>query len=147
MSSIVISEFAHSHTNAVVDLINRNDMEAKGSLPPWGVVATHEDAVVGYVGSYPSYANNAWIAMFVVEEILRGKGLGFQLLKAAVIQLKNKGCTHVAAHVQTINGDAVRLYDRLGISLDPVYLMEHSIDEVLSKMSEHEAQSKQAQGT
>jgi GNAT superfamily N-acetyltransferase len=69
------------------------------------------------------------ISMMVVDEALRGRGIGAELVRAAERALKERGCymVEVTSHVR--RADAHRFYERLGYERTSVRLARELDDD------------------
>jgi ribosomal protein S18 acetylase RimI-like enzyme len=54
------------------------------------------------------------ITQICVAPILKGKGLGYELLRRSLVALAEAGCHKASLTVTAANADAVRLYERVG---------------------------------
>ena len=58
-----------------------------------------------------------YISVVVVDEKKRGKGLGTKLIRKAIEVAKEKGCSKAVLDVDSDNGAARELYEKLGFTL------------------------------
>ena len=81
-----------------------------------------------------------YISLVVVDEKHRGKGLGKKLIQKAIEVADEKGCTKAVLDVDSDNGAAIALYEKLGFTMkyenpksvkgalpSEIYTMEYSI--------------------
>ena len=54
------------------------------------------------------------ITQICVAPVLKGKGLGYELLRSSLVALAEAGCHKASLTVTVANADAVRLYERVG---------------------------------
>jgi ribosomal protein S18 acetylase RimI-like enzyme len=54
------------------------------------------------------------VTQICVVPSLRGKGLGYELLRRSLLALAEAGCGQASLTVTLANRDAVRLYERVG---------------------------------
>ncbi|MEE1612271.1 GNAT family N-acetyltransferase [Microvirga sp. CF3016] len=69
------------------------------------------------VGGLCGRMNGGWLAieLIFVPEVFRGMGLATRLIAMAEEEAKNKGCH--SAWIDTLNPEALRLYQRLGYEI------------------------------
>lgn len=128
MGEIKIEPYEPSMILSVAALIERNEMSFEGNeLPSHGFVASFQDSIIGYVAGYHTFANNAMVAMLVVDEEARHLGVGKALLHNMFTLFESRGWTHIAAFTQQNNEDAIAMYDSLDIPKEPVYLLESDV--------------------
>ncbi|MDS7597674.1 GNAT family N-acetyltransferase [Agrobacterium tumefaciens] len=67
-------------------------------------------------GGLVGYTGRGWlyIQLLFVPEDMRGKGTGPKLLAMAEEEAKKRGC--IGAYIDTMNPDALRLYERCGFA-------------------------------
>lgn len=71
--------------------------------------------LLGYIGmSHVPWQNTGWIPAFAVTASERRKGIGSQLLRAAIAQVKGAGLHSVTLDIQTKNYPATRLAQARG---------------------------------
>lgn len=83
------------------------------------LVATEEDAVVGYV-VFALVLEEASVHRIAVHKAHRGRGCGQRLLAAAMAHMQRAGATRCLLEVRQSNAVARRLYEANGFSLDGV---------------------------
>ena len=85
----------------------------------WICVAEYENDVVAFL-SIEVHRDEDYIYLddLSVTEGCRNKGIGTALIHAAEKYAKEVGITKIVFHVEKANGDAHRLYSRLGYSED-----------------------------
>lgn len=59
-----------------------------------------------------------YLAMLCVDRAYRGKGVGSQLVQAAIRQMIKGGCEEVVLEAEVTNSGALRLYESLGFIRD-----------------------------
>jgi GNAT superfamily N-acetyltransferase len=59
-------------------------------------------------------APDACLEDVFVEEVARGRGLGEELVRAAVERARGRGCRRIELDVNDVNEPARKLYERLG---------------------------------
>lgn len=80
------------------------------------LVAESERELQGYVlAGRGEKVNEGWILSLAVAPAARGRGLGRQLLQAAVTALEEQGCARIKLTVLPDN-PALQLYQRLGFA-------------------------------
>lgn len=79
------------------------------------MVAENGGKVVGFVAG-SVVCGVAELESIVVEEALRGKGLGRRMLEALARWAKERGAESMELEVRASNGSALRLYEALGFA-------------------------------
>ncbi len=76
-----------------------------------------DNEYVGMIGAYPKN-NDEWIlkAVYVKPEF-RGKGIGTKLIETMLNVLSEQGVVRVELMVNTVQGAAVRMYERSGFCI------------------------------
>lgn len=82
----------------------------------WVLVAEQDGAVVGYVAAERHEDGTGYLDLVGVAPAVRGRGIGADLVAAAVATLAAEGCPSAGLTVRETNGTARRLYERLGFT-------------------------------
>ncbi len=96
----------------------RENVLACRALNPAGCFVAEEGALVGYIFSRV-WGSLGWIGVFGVDLERQGRGLGRQLLHAAIGSLRAAGCTTIGLETMPENSYNVGFYARGG--LRPAY--------------------------
>jgi len=89
------------------------------------LVARRDNAVVGVVNLLYSISTALGARVATLEDMViaspeRGKGLGSQLLSAAIELCREQGCGRITLLTDSNNLDAQRFYQRQGFTLSPM---------------------------
>lgn len=132
--TIQISQYDVSHHNEVVQLIDLCDFECGEALPTIGKVALFRGKVVGYIGASPTYGENAWVSIVVVNKAARGLGIGLGLMKAMLDEFKHRGIKRFEAYTEDDNIRALEIYAKMGLTLKKGWLIEGYTDDIDSNI-------------
>lgn len=135
MSEVIITRATPEDSRDIITLIRQNDFSCGEDLPE-GFVAKLDKAVIAYIGYEYTYGANAYVYMFVVNEVARGMGIGIALIKALVTQCKTDGIKRIEATVDHESTRAIKLYKELGVSLRPVMLIEAMVDDLSQRLEQ-----------
>ena len=113
------------------DLVQVETIEQESFSMPWSfdafkstliredtlyLVASDEDAVLGYCGMYISF-DEGEIPNLAVRSDCRNCGIGEIMLKELLAMAETKGVASVFLEVRKSNGSARRLYEKLGFEV------------------------------
>jgi len=129
---VLIKEYEDSMLNQVRGLIIAEGFPCGPDLPEYGFVAVFDGAILGYVGGHHCYGKTAYIDMLIVHPIARGAKIGLTLLKRMILYANELGIKQLIANVDQDNTEAIKLYERLGLSMRPVFRLEQTIDELFA---------------
>ena len=79
----------------------------------WPLVAVRDDALAGYVIAW-FIEGQAHVANLAVAPEWRRQGLGFQLMRAAIVEALRRGARWIGLEVRASNRPAVSLYRKMG---------------------------------
>ena len=98
--------------------ICRKDLEDIQNKGGFVMVATdHNDNILGYCFAgidSDFYDGTVWLNDLVVDESVRGMGIGTRLVREALKELKSEGHRHVVLNVSLQNSPAIGLYEKTG---------------------------------
>lgn len=132
--TILILPYDVHHHDEVVQLIDLCDFECGEALPTIGKVALFKGRVVGYIGASPTYGENAWVSIVVVNKAARGLGVGLGLMKAMLNEFKSRGIKRFEAHTGDDNLRALEIYAKMGLTLKKGWLIEGYTDDIDSNI-------------
>lgn len=81
-------------------------------------VATIVGKVEDHVGQVGGSLLRGYIAMLVVEKPFRGSGVGTQLVRRIIREMKAAGAVEAALEAETVNAGALAMYQSLGFVRD-----------------------------
>lgn len=89
-------------------------------------VACIDDKVIGTIFATEDGGYCAYIYKLGVHPDFRQQGIGQKLIKAVVIELKNRGVDWSFAHVEKTNETSLNFFKKLGFSIrDTHYLLDN----------------------
>jgi ribosomal-protein-alanine N-acetyltransferase len=93
-------------------------LEAFFYLPGVYIVAVSEEEVIGYAVGIIRYESLGHVVSIAVDEAMRRKGVGERLMKETIKRLCSKGTKRVRIEVRESNVPAIRLYTKLGFTVE-----------------------------
>ena len=82
------------------------------------LVAMADGNLVGFVlGHYMAGSRDGYLSSLIVDERYRSIGAGSSLLKAALKQLRRKGCNHVFGVVKADNQQTLNFFEKNGFEI------------------------------
>ncbi|MED3687440.1 GNAT family N-acetyltransferase [Peribacillus butanolivorans] len=95
-------------------------------------IAFDGDNPIGFVQLYPSFSSVSMMRSWVLNDLFvkgnaRKKGFGEELLKAAIAFAKETGAKGVSLETDKDNGNAQKLYEKIGFIRESNYFYYFSI--------------------
>jgi ribosomal protein S18 acetylase RimI-like enzyme len=83
------------------------------------ILAYYSNGIKGFIAFYNNDKANkvAFLSMLLIDESLRGQGIGSQLLEQSIMILKNQGFKNYKLEVLSTNLNAISLYSNYGFKV------------------------------
>lgn len=102
------------------------DLFVTGEDPAQQVVARQDGRLVGVALGKVFADGTGWVAQLAVRRDQQGRGLGTALLAEAFARRVAAGATRVGLGVSATNAHALRLYQRLGLTVDREWMVHQA---------------------
>ncbi|WP_025594175.1 GNAT family N-acetyltransferase [Agrobacterium tumefaciens] len=115
--NFVLSDIADAEAEkAIRDPLVAYNLARFGESDKRELIITIRDDENTVTGGLVGYNGRGWlyVQLLFIPETLRGQGTGAKLLGMAEEEAKKRGC--MGAYIDTMNPDALRLYERCGFT-------------------------------
>jgi len=98
----------------------RLDIERKLKVNPelFFVGIVKNRIIASIIGGYEGH--RGWVNYLAVDPEFQKRGYGREIMDAVEAELRAIGCPKINLQVRETNSDAIRFYERIGYSIDPV---------------------------
>ena len=97
---------------------NHFNIESNSEDAYFLVLEDESNNLCGYISS--TVDEYAEILNFFIVESYRGKGLGYELLKAVIDEANKRHCKSIYLEVSVLNESAIALYKKCGFKIDRI---------------------------